>query len=326
MSIFNSLLPSNASELERAIEQISAQVEAVPIDFQKIWRPYDCPPELLPWLAWAFNVDLWQSDWSVETKREVIATAIEWHRHKGTPWSIKHMLKFAGAPDTSILEWWQQHPTGPFDPHTFCLVVWSDPSSNPRILDQDFLEYIRDFVDISKPVRSHFCLHSGLRAQTAGLNLGVGVKQQAVLSLAVANPDQSLQGVLEPVIGSTLNAGSVLRLDSVPVSQDVVYKVAPAAVTAGLIEAFQHESMRLMPLSQEYVAPMRIISCCKSAAITSNLVAAAPVPNKYISLVSAAVGFSFKQLARVSVDFLHESTAVLPVRMGASLRFQGVVQ
>jgi phage tail P2-like protein len=98
-----SLLPPSASDLERAIEAVNARMADLPVDFACLWHPYDCPAELLPWLAWSYSVDTWDSSWSERTKRNVIAQSYQIHRRKGTVGSVKRALAAAGF-QASIVE------------------------------------------------------------------------------------------------------------------------------------------------------------------------------------------------------------------------------
>nr|WP_170294914.1 phage tail protein I [Roseospira navarrensis] len=75
MSDASGLLPPNATPLERAADTATgARVQAV--DFAPmlgLWDPWRCPAALLPWLAWACSVDVWDDTWPVATQRRVIA-------------------------------------------------------------------------------------------------------------------------------------------------------------------------------------------------------------------------------------------------------------
>lgn len=64
---------------------------------------WDCPPELLPWLAWALSVDLWDEEWSVERKRRVIANSFHLHRLKGTAAGLKKYVSLVDAEVKQIL-------------------------------------------------------------------------------------------------------------------------------------------------------------------------------------------------------------------------------
>jgi phage tail P2-like protein len=66
---------------------------------------------LLPFLAWAFSVEEWGSDWSQETKRETIANSVLVHRLKGTLAAVRFALASAGYGDATVIErfGWETH-------------------------------------------------------------------------------------------------------------------------------------------------------------------------------------------------------------------------
>lgn len=99
-----SLLPPNATAQELAIEQVTARIEDVPIPIKTLWNPHTCPVELLPWLAWAFGVDEWDSTWDEDIKRQVVASSLEIRKHKGTVWAVRQALISAGYADAEIQE------------------------------------------------------------------------------------------------------------------------------------------------------------------------------------------------------------------------------
>lgn len=92
------LLPPNASPLERHLEQAMAHYadgRDVPID--ALWDPARCPEALLPWLAWALGVRRWDPAWDADVQRAVIAGAIPLHRIEGTLGALRAHLDAVGA-------------------------------------------------------------------------------------------------------------------------------------------------------------------------------------------------------------------------------------
>ena len=98
------LLPPNASDTERVIEAASARSSGVPVPIRHLWNAATCPVSALPFLAWAFSVDDWDSDWPEEEKRAVIAASVAIHRIKGTPAGVKLALSAAGYGDAELTE------------------------------------------------------------------------------------------------------------------------------------------------------------------------------------------------------------------------------
>lgn len=98
------LLPPNATPLERALETLITSLLDLETPLAALWSPSECPVDLLPYLAWALSVDDWNSDWTDGRKRAVIAAAIEIQRHKGTPWAIKRTLAVLGFGSAQLVE------------------------------------------------------------------------------------------------------------------------------------------------------------------------------------------------------------------------------
>ena len=99
-----SLLPPNASQGLKNIEQTTARFGDLPVDIDQMMNPDSNPAHLLGWLAWAFSVENWDPSWGDNVKREVIKTSIEVHRRKGTVRAIKDALAAAGYGDATLDE------------------------------------------------------------------------------------------------------------------------------------------------------------------------------------------------------------------------------
>lgn len=98
------LLPPNSTPLERALENISERISNLPIQIANIWNDQTCPVPILPWLAAAKSVDVWDHTWPEETKRIAIAESLNIHRLKGTVSAIQAALDSAGHSDATIIE------------------------------------------------------------------------------------------------------------------------------------------------------------------------------------------------------------------------------
>ncbi len=101
-----SLLPANATPLERAIESVfAARLDAIPAEApDTLWDPATCPEVYLPWLAWALEVETWNPTWELATRRQVVADALEVHRRRGTVGAVRRALTAAGFAPTTIQE------------------------------------------------------------------------------------------------------------------------------------------------------------------------------------------------------------------------------
>lgn len=177
----SSLLPPNATQVEKDLEASTERIGNLPVDIRKLWNPDTCPEELLPWLAWAMSIDSWKPYWPIAVKRQRVKDAIEIQRRKGTAGSVRAVVESFGA-GLAIREWWDQTPAG--TPHTFDVVLTIGGSvPNTAAYQQDII----DEITRTKPVRSHFSLNAGI-----SLSGGIG-----------------LQGVVRPVIYSRIEAAEV---------------------------------------------------------------------------------------------------------------------
>jgi phage tail P2-like protein len=101
----NTLLPPNASALERAVEDVlGTRLENRSVPLRSLWAPGQAPAAWLPAQAWGLSVDEWDKRWSAGRKRDVIAAAIAVHRRKGSIGAVRAALTAAGYPDAQITE------------------------------------------------------------------------------------------------------------------------------------------------------------------------------------------------------------------------------
>lgn len=142
----NRLLPTGSSVLEVAAAEACAAIEKTSVPLRRLWNPATCPVELLPYLAWAWSVDRWDTGWSETTKRSVVASSAALHRHKGTLGAVRRVIEPLGYLIT-VTEWWQ---TGDA-PGTFRLEVGVLESG---IDEKMYLEMERMIAD-ARPVSRH---------------------------------------------------------------------------------------------------------------------------------------------------------------------------
>ena len=91
-----SLLPINASDLERQAAHALTQIQRVPIPLRQLWNPDTCPTELLPYLAWSLSVDRWDSKWTEAAKRTAIRSSHYIHSRKGTIGALRRVVEPLG--------------------------------------------------------------------------------------------------------------------------------------------------------------------------------------------------------------------------------------
>lgn len=166
----NDLLPPNATAQERALSEATARLSDVPLLVRESWNPDTCPAELLPWLAWAFSVDEWDTTWTEQEKRDVIKASLDVHKHKGTIGAIDRALKPLGYL-IEVVEWWEETP--PAEPYTFKIVMGTD--SKP--ISEELYSKAERIVLQYKNLRSH------LRA----LTIKTTVRGQVFLGAALAD-------------------------------------------------------------------------------------------------------------------------------------------
>ena len=114
------LLPNNSTPLESLAAQALAEIQRVPIPLRQLCNPNTCPVAVLPYLAWAFSVDRWDSNWTEATKRAAIRSSRYIHAHKGTIGALRRVVEPLGYL-IEVMEWWQPAPEGV--PGTFALKV-----------------------------------------------------------------------------------------------------------------------------------------------------------------------------------------------------------
>lgn len=106
------LLTPIASRLQRDLEAVdTAALSAIDLPLRQLWDVETCPINLLPYLAFALSVDVWDPTWSEETKRQVVRESMLVHWRKGTRGAVEDAMASISAP-IIIEEWWEQSPMG----------------------------------------------------------------------------------------------------------------------------------------------------------------------------------------------------------------------
>lgn len=170
----SSLLPLSSTQLERAIEAAMAEKTEIPL--RTLFNPDTCPAHLLPWLAWTWSVDRWDTRWTEAVKRSAIRSAFYVHAHKGTIGALRRVVEPLGYL-IEVLEWWETKPEGV--PGTFALKVGV---LDTGITEEAYLELER-LIDDAKPVSRHMTgLAISLETQGA-INIGVAVYEGDVIDV-----------------------------------------------------------------------------------------------------------------------------------------------
>jgi phage tail P2-like protein len=177
----STLLPPSASQLEQLAAQALARIERVPIPIRDLVNPDRCPVDLLPYLAWAFSVDRWDSNWSEAAKRQVIKTSYYVHSRKGTIGALRRVVEPLGYL-IEVLEWWQTVPEGV--PGTFALKVGVLDTGITEEMYQELTWLIED----AKPLTRHLT------------GLAISLETQGALNIAVSLSEGDEIDVYPPVM------------------------------------------------------------------------------------------------------------------------------
>lgn len=144
----SSLLPPNATAIERALDEIGTRFDSIPVPLRQIWSADTCPEDLLPWLGLAVSIDVWDTTWTSEQKRSAIKASINVHHHKGTIGSVLEALSTLGF-EARIQEWFNQVPPAP--ECTYRLIIKADQTGFSR----SGIDLLLTVVDNTKNLRSH---------------------------------------------------------------------------------------------------------------------------------------------------------------------------
>lgn len=204
MQFFDSLLPPNATKLERDLEQVIANAVDIDVQIQDLWDPEKCPFKLLPWLAWAYSVDHWEDSWPEHIKRAVVANSFDIHKHKGTPYALQRALNSLGI-RTNMLEWWEAKANGqPGTMKVLAMLTENFTSDKNTLFTKEMLEMVTEAIRVHKRGSIHF-----------ELELGIAFEEQFAIA-----------GVVNHGIGYTDFTAETIPLVPNPVSENLkVYGV-----------------------------------------------------------------------------------------------------
>ncbi|WP_336867772.1 phage tail protein I [Sphingomonas sanguinis] len=176
------LLPPNATPLERALEAGVARISAIDTPIDTLLDPERIAARWLPWLAWGLSVDAWDSAWPEATKRQAVAESIALHRMKGTRASVDLILsRIDGL--ARVIEWHEDRERLP--PHAFeieiPLVTVAGAAGGARA-QAAIVDDIIAAVDRVKPLREHLTV-------VQALTLSGGVAVQGHVRMAAYRRD-----------------------------------------------------------------------------------------------------------------------------------------
>lgn len=194
------LLPSNATDFELALEHAIALLTEIPNPIDTLWDPWRCPVKFLPWLAWQYSVDYWREEWPEAVKRQVIDAAYDVHRIKGTLPAIKGAIAGLGI-EAQIVRWFETEPKG--EPYTMTITAWAKPAGEESIaLDEQGQRDLAEMVDATKALRTDAAIRVG-SVQAAALGLAaVGASRQTLSAASAAALRDGSQAGLGLAAGS----------------------------------------------------------------------------------------------------------------------------
>lgn len=118
------LLPPNATDVERALSQITVRVDGIPVPIEITKRPAETPGNFVPFLAWEHSVDVWSESWDELKKRAVTAKSLPLHMKKGTVYALREYIALAGGEVKRVIT----------PPQKFFLGEELDPAARERWL------------------------------------------------------------------------------------------------------------------------------------------------------------------------------------------------
>jgi phage tail P2-like protein len=202
----DSLLPLNASHLERAACAAAADLVEAKAPLHTLWDAQRIPEGLLPWLAWAVGVDVWSADWPVQVQRDVVQDAIAVRHRRGTVWAVRRALEAAGFRDVEVIEHaqadaaWQQAGGAYIDGSFLLSGDELSASGMPRVVTTSWAQYALAFdaADASltaknqRLIRERVSRAAPLRSELVALIMRFYASWKATIGVSVAAQSVSL--------------------------------------------------------------------------------------------------------------------------------------
>ncbi|WDM87554.1 phage tail protein I [Pseudomonas asiatica] len=171
-----SLLPHNSTPLERQAAEALAQIQRVPVPIRDLLSPERCPAPLLPYLAWAFSVDRWDSQWPEAAKRRAIRSSFFIHSRKGTIGALRRVVEPLGYL-IEIVEWFATVPPGV--PGTFALKIGVLETG----ITEEMYQELTWLIDDAKPLTRHLTALA-ISLETKGqIYMGIGLQEGDILDV-----------------------------------------------------------------------------------------------------------------------------------------------
>lgn len=161
---FISLMPSNSSKVEKALERAMFRGSNLEAEIDNIWDPDKCDATLLPYLALSLGVELWNSKWEEPYKRQMIKKYVYIRKIRGTFEALKVAFDALGV-NIMIREWFEERPPLPGGrgdderKRPFFFEINLLASRNQWMLTEEAAKQIRAITDRLKPLRAEYDLN-----------------------------------------------------------------------------------------------------------------------------------------------------------------------
>jgi len=202
---FKSILPNNATQLERDIEASVSRFEKFSTEtILDIWQSETCPLDIVTWLSWTLSVEIWKLDWPESIKRDFLKKSVELHLKKGTRHSIDLILSCLGIKTYRIVEWWELEPRG--TPYTFTLAFSLEEGYDPELFTSSNYKFVQDAINAVKPVRASYDFGAEAASKTS-FSLANQLKIEEISNSIT--PHYPLNTLLGEENSSSLGGGAV---------------------------------------------------------------------------------------------------------------------
>lgn len=181
-----SLLPENASALERAFERaFSDMLEDIGAPFPELLDPQRSPPAALPYLAQDRGVAEWDGGASVELRRRTVRNVWAIRRLAGTRDALVLAVDEMDY-DAEVIAWYD--PGAEFtEPYQVEVIAWKRGSSG---IDQGITEQMLRNLDYAKSERDELTL-------TLALGFSSGFRVSGAISPPVMHHDDRYGGAVQ---------------------------------------------------------------------------------------------------------------------------------
>jgi phage tail P2-like protein len=156
---FNNLLPHSIKD-DQKFKAASQCLDDLFSNFNKrvkellIYSRIDeLDEQMLDDLAWQWNIDYddgYRFITNIQEKRDIVKSALQLHKYRGTRWSIDKIGDILNMP-IEIIEWWQSEYAIGLEPYEFDAFV----DANQRGVSEQFYIDVGKLINSLKNVRSH---------------------------------------------------------------------------------------------------------------------------------------------------------------------------